>query len=175
MVAGKMSPDEVLAEVAKKGLTENEEGMFFANYYAGLEEDLRGRRARALELLGKAVASPAGRDARGGAGYMWQVARLHWERLRAAKELGLQSKVAAQTRRTAANSPAPPEATRAPASSAGRRRPHSGRVLHPEFAATRKKVAWTSVQAGVIKSAAALARRNAALCQVVGTECPGGT
>ncbi len=85
MFAGKMSPDEVLAEVAKKGLTENEEVMFFANYYAGLEEDLRGRRARALELLGKAVASPAGRDARGGAGYMWQVARLHWERLRAAK------------------------------------------------------------------------------------------
>ena len=56
-----------------------------AGNYAGLEEDLRGHRARAIELLGKAVASPAGRDARGGAGYMWQVARLHWERLRAAK------------------------------------------------------------------------------------------
>ena len=28
--------------------------------YAGLEEDLRGHRARAIELLGKAVASPAG-------------------------------------------------------------------------------------------------------------------
>ena len=48
--------------------------------------------------------------------------------------------------RAAVNAPGHPEATRAPASSAGRRRPHSGRVLHPEFAATRKKVAWTSVQ-----------------------------
>ena len=48
--------------------------------------------------------------------------------------------------RAAVNAPGHPEATRSPASSAGRRRPHSGRVLHPEFAATRKKVAWTSVQ-----------------------------
>ena len=32
-----------------------------AGNYAGLEEDLRGHRARAIELLGKAVASPAGR------------------------------------------------------------------------------------------------------------------
>lgn len=85
MFAGKKTPDEVLAEVAKKGLAADETVQFFANYYCGLEEDLRGHRARALELLGKAVASRAGRDARGGAGYMWQVARLHWERLRAEK------------------------------------------------------------------------------------------
>ena len=85
MFAGKKSPDDVLAEVEKKGLTTRTEVMFFANYYAGLEEHLRGNRARALELLAKAVASPAGRDARGGAGYMWQVARLHWERLREGK------------------------------------------------------------------------------------------
>ncbi len=85
MFAGKKSPDEVLAEVAKKGLADNAEVMFFANYYGGLEEDLRGHRARAVDLLGQAVASPAGRDARGGAGYMWQVARLQWERLRTAR------------------------------------------------------------------------------------------
>ena len=85
MFAGKKTPDEVLAEVAKKGLTDHAEVMFFANYYGGLEEELRGHRARAVELLGQAIASPAGRDARGGAGYMWQVARLQWERLRAEK------------------------------------------------------------------------------------------
>ena len=85
MFAGKKSPDDVLTEVEKKGLTTQAEVAFFANYYAGLEEDMLGNRARALELLAKAVASPAGRDARGGAGYMWQVARLHWERLRSEK------------------------------------------------------------------------------------------
>ena len=85
MFARKKSPDDVLAEVEKKGLTTQAEVVFFANYYAGLEEDLLGNRARALELLAKAVASPAGRDTRGGAGYMWQVARLHWERLRSEK------------------------------------------------------------------------------------------
>ena len=31
---------------------------------------------------------------------------------------------------------------------AGRRQGHSGRVLHPEFAATRENVAWTLVQSG---------------------------
>lgn len=85
MFAGKKSPDEVLAEIEKKGLAKDEGVMFFANYYCGLEEELRGNRARALELLQKAVASPLGRGARGGPGYMWQVARLHWERLRAEK------------------------------------------------------------------------------------------
>lgn len=85
MFAGKKSPDDVLAEISKKEPVAGETVQFFANYYCGLEEDLRGHRARALELLGKAVASQAGRDARGGAGYMWQVARLHWERLREGK------------------------------------------------------------------------------------------
>ena len=84
MFAGKKTPDEVFAEIEKKRLTDNEGVLFFANYYCGLDEELRGHRERALELLRKAVASPLGRDARGGPGYMWQVARLHWERLRAA-------------------------------------------------------------------------------------------
>ena len=85
MFAGKKTPDEVFAEIGKKGLADNEGVMFFANYYCGLGEELLGHRARALELLQKAVASPLGRGVPGGPGYMWQVARLHWERLRAEK------------------------------------------------------------------------------------------
>ena len=85
MFAGKKTPDEVLAEIEKKGLADKEGVAFFANYYCGLGEELLGHRARALELLQKAVASPLGRGAPGGPGYMWQVARLHWERLRAEK------------------------------------------------------------------------------------------
>ena len=85
MFAGKKTPDEMLAEIEKKGLIGDEGVLFFANYYGGLDEELLGHRAPALELLRKAVASPLGRGARGGPGYMWQVARLHYERLRAEK------------------------------------------------------------------------------------------
>lgn len=83
MFAGKMTPDEVLAGIERKGLTGETQVVFFGNYYAGLAEELAGRRERALALLEKAVAMPQARAA-GGPGYMWQVARLHWERLRAA-------------------------------------------------------------------------------------------
>ena len=82
MFAGKKTADEVFAEIAKKELTKDEGVIFFANYYGGLDEELRGHRERALELLRKAVASPLGRGTPGGPSYMWQVARLHWERLR---------------------------------------------------------------------------------------------
>ncbi len=83
MFAGKKTPEEVLAEIATKGLSNNENVMFFAHYYCGLGEELLGHRARALELLQQAVESPLRRRVAGGPGYMWQVARLHWERLRA--------------------------------------------------------------------------------------------
>lgn len=85
MFAGRKTADEVFAEIEKKRLLKDEGVMFFANYYGGLDEALHGRRERALELLRKAVASPLGRGAAGGPGYMWQVARLHYERLRAEK------------------------------------------------------------------------------------------
>jgi len=83
MYAAKKSPEDVFAELEKKGLGSDEGVLFFANYYCGLEEELRGRRTRARELLRKAVTSPLGRGARGGPAYMWQVARLHWERMNA--------------------------------------------------------------------------------------------
>jgi lipoprotein NlpI len=84
MFAGKRTPDEVLAEITRKGLDDETQVAFFGNYYAGLDEAILGHRERALELLEKAVALPQARAA-GGPGYMWQVARLHWERLREEK------------------------------------------------------------------------------------------
>lgn len=82
MFAGRETPAEVLAGITRQGLDDNTQVSFFGNYYAGLGEDVLGHGQRALELVGKAVALPQAR-APGGPGYMWQVARLHWERLRA--------------------------------------------------------------------------------------------
>jgi len=55
--------------------------MFFAHYYVGLNEDLLGHRDAAREHLAKAVALAIKAGARGGPGYMGQVARLHWDAL----------------------------------------------------------------------------------------------
>ena len=81
MFAGKRTPEEVLVEIRDKGLEDNPQVAFFGNYYAGLGEAVLGRSDRALLLVEKAVALPAARTP-SGPGYMWQVARLHWERLR---------------------------------------------------------------------------------------------
>jgi len=79
MFAGQRTPDEVLAEIERKGLSDDHRALFFGHYYAGLGEAVLGHRARAIALVRQAVEDPEAR----GAGYMWQVARLHWERLRA--------------------------------------------------------------------------------------------
>ena len=77
MFAGQRTADDVLAEVQRKGLSEDHVAVFFANYYGGLNEALLGHREQAIAMLRKAVDDPEARKA----GYMWQVARLHWERL----------------------------------------------------------------------------------------------
>jgi lipoprotein NlpI len=77
MYAGKRTPEDVFAEIEKKGLTKEQPVMFFANYYIGVYEGLQGHRQRSLELLRKAVDIRPNPDTV----YMWNVARLHWERL----------------------------------------------------------------------------------------------
>jgi lipoprotein NlpI len=84
MFAGKCAPDDVFTEIDRKGLSGDHLVVFFANYYAGLDEALLGHRDRALALLRKAVEDPQAREA----GYMWQVARLQWERLAAEEAHG---------------------------------------------------------------------------------------
>ncbi|MGB8170401.1 MAG: hypothetical protein WCF18_23060 [Chthoniobacteraceae bacterium] len=86
MFAGKRTTDEVFREIESKGLSRDERVMFFANYYAGLNEALLGHRERALELIRKAAASAWGQTAEGGPAYMWRVARLHADRLAASAE-----------------------------------------------------------------------------------------
>ena len=82
MFAGKKTGAEVFAEIEKKGLTKNEGVMFFANYYVGLNEQLNGDAKAAREHLQRAVDGAWVRNAGGGPGYMWQVARLQREAAR---------------------------------------------------------------------------------------------
>ena len=79
MFAGKKSGADVLAEMEKKGLGEDALVMFFAHYYVGLNDDLLGHRDAARGHLAQAVALALKSGARGGPGYMGQVARLHCE------------------------------------------------------------------------------------------------
>lgn len=77
MYAGKRSPEDVFAYIEGKKLTEDKHVQFFANYYVGLYELIQDHRSRALELLRKAVDNLPDAETV----YMWNVARLHWERL----------------------------------------------------------------------------------------------
>jgi lipoprotein NlpI len=78
MYAGKRSPEDVLAYIADKKFAADKHVQFFGNYYAGLYELMLDHREHALQLLRKAVdVLPADPDTV----YMWNVARLSWERL----------------------------------------------------------------------------------------------
>ena len=81
MFAGKKTGAEVLIEMEKKGLKDNATVMFFAHYYVGLNEDLLGHREAARDHLAKAVKFAFKANAKGGPGYMGQVARLHYEQM----------------------------------------------------------------------------------------------
>jgi lipoprotein NlpI len=81
MFAGEKTTDELFTDIEAKKLRENTAVMFFANYYGGLNEDLGGHRAKALDLLRQAVAGPLHAEPN----YMWQVARLHYDWLASQK------------------------------------------------------------------------------------------
>jgi lipoprotein NlpI len=85
MFAGKTSTAAFLADLDARKLSDNPRVMFFADYYAGLHEELLGQREEALALLHKAVANPWARAADREPTYMWQIARLHYETLAKAK------------------------------------------------------------------------------------------
>jgi len=83
MLAGKQTEGEVFTEIEKKGLSHDRNVMFFANYYVGLNEALLGDKPAALGRLKQAVSDGWTGDSQ--PDYMWQVARLQWEALNAAK------------------------------------------------------------------------------------------
>jgi|GEM_PF-1589723 len=85
MFAGKMSGEQVLAALEKKGLARDGAPQFFTHYYVGVNEALLGRPEQGLVLLEKAVASQWGRTAEGGPAYMWRCARLHRDEVAAGK------------------------------------------------------------------------------------------
>jgi lipoprotein NlpI len=85
MFAGKKTTADFFAGLKARQLADDPRVMFFANYYAGLNEEILGHREQAITLLRAAVANTWGRTAENGPAYMWQVARLHYETLSAAK------------------------------------------------------------------------------------------
>lgn len=84
MFAGKRTPEEVLKYVETKGLGTQTQVLFFAKYYVGVYTALTGNKAEGLQLVTEAVNlfSPASAG-QGGPGYMWQVARLQANALKA--------------------------------------------------------------------------------------------
>ena len=85
MFAGAKTIASLFGGIKDRNLAGDPKVMFFANYYAGLHEEILGRHEEALALLREAVASTWGRSAADGPVYMWQVARLHYEMLAAPK------------------------------------------------------------------------------------------
>jgi lipoprotein NlpI len=84
MLAGKMTPDTFRADQAARKLTTNPSVAFFAEYYGGLYEETLGHHEDALRHVAKAVALFHPADAaRRGPGFMWQVARVHYDLLAA--------------------------------------------------------------------------------------------
>ena len=75
--------EEVLKEIEEAEIneTERQRRLFFANLYLGIYREMTGRPKEALRRLRDAAASKWGQTASGGPTYMWQVARLHYERL----------------------------------------------------------------------------------------------
>lgn len=88
LFAGDRTPDEVMAAIERAEIEDDErqKRMFYAHLYIGLSESNAGRTDSARTHLREAVANPWGRSAGGGPGWMWHVARIHYERLAAMRE-----------------------------------------------------------------------------------------
>jgi len=122
MFAGRLSGDQVLANLEKKGLARDGAPQFFAHYYVGVNEALLGHRDRALKLLDKAVASRWGQTAEGGPAYMWRCARLHRDEVAAGGGVAGQGPASPLSPDA---KPSPSETTR-PASTTGLARRYKG-------------------------------------------------
>jgi lipoprotein NlpI len=77
MFAGRRTPDDLVAEIEQKGFANHQEVGFFGFFYAGMYEEVLGHKPHAIELLKRAVDIMPNPNTV----YMWNVARLEWERL----------------------------------------------------------------------------------------------
>lgn len=82
---GKMTPENILKNIEKADLTENEKSKrhFYAYLYIGLNESLKGRKEAAKQYLQKAVKNKWGPVAGFGPNYMWQTGRIELQLLTA--------------------------------------------------------------------------------------------
>lgn len=88
LFAGKLTPDEILLEIANADLlmTEREKRLFYAHLYIGLNYAVEGDVVQARQHLALATRNTWGPVAGYGPTYMWHVGRLHEELLRKKKE-----------------------------------------------------------------------------------------
>jgi len=85
MFAGRKTDDDLASAMTRNEVRDDQAAQFFANYYLGVYEMLLGEEVRAREHIGKALTLFSDANKRGGAGYMWHVARLEYDRLTAAQ------------------------------------------------------------------------------------------
>jgi lipoprotein NlpI len=83
LFAGKITPDEILKQIhdAKIDDQDRQARLFYAELYIGLNDAVEGKSDEALSHLRAATANEWAQKAGGGPYYMWQVGRLHYERL----------------------------------------------------------------------------------------------
>lgn len=68
--------EEFFRDLNRRALTTDKQVMFYAQLYAGINEDLNGRRDAAIRYIRMAASSEWGRKASSGSAYMWQVSRV---------------------------------------------------------------------------------------------------
>jgi lipoprotein NlpI len=68
--------EEFFRDLNRRGFATDKQIMFYAQLYAGINEDLNGRRDAAIRFLRMASTNEWGKKATGGGAYMWQVSRL---------------------------------------------------------------------------------------------------
>ncbi|MFO0947327.1 MAG: hypothetical protein U1D30_15555 [Planctomycetota bacterium] len=84
MFSGTLTADQLAKKIERStGISqaERDKRRFYTDLYIGLDLASQKDSEGALSHLRKAVANPWGQSARGGPGYMWHVARVHWELL----------------------------------------------------------------------------------------------
>lgn len=86
LFAGRTTPEAILSSIAAAEVSADtrEQRLFYAHLYIGLNESIEGRERAALEHLNKAVRNRWAPTAGYGPSFMWEVARVHEQKLRTA-------------------------------------------------------------------------------------------